>query len=599
MALPLSGTHIALVSGVPFHNDYKHTRWFTSVSAQRSYFSNLNKVHLINDYASFQRTSDKLYVRVNKHIDQLRDANYLYFNNSYPDGKVFYAFITELVYVNDNLTNVFFEIDVVQTWMFDLNFKPSFVVREHRPQYYEDTGKPVINTIDEGLDMGTDYELIYQTRISIAEDVRFLVIVSKEKLHGGTQEVTPIDNAIPQPLSYYFIPFDSNMKGVYVEGTGVSNVLSSPIRAVLKGLYSDSDVVNQIVSLYVTDYFGVPLTYSTNTDGKKITFKDTNSYHFSNVNIAQVDGSNVYAFYVDKINSYEPMYLTSNFNVYDKFPSVSESKLLMYPYSLIQMTDFKGNTFDIKPQYIFRDKIRICVRGSMGLSNKVSYSIVNYNYDNTGGDSDAILYNLETGIIDNNPNDVPILVDSLASYIQGNRNSIGIKMKSAEFNGMMSVLQGGGNAMSSLFKLNAGGVANGVMQGISGAGNNLLKIQAIEAKGKDLQNVPPNVSQMGSNSAFDYGNGFYGVTIMYKHIRPEYKRKITDFFNMYGYKYHEVKVPNLHTRKYWNYVQCEGANITGNFDKNDIVRFNQVFDEGITLWHTNDMYNYNLNNEVL
>lgn len=593
MALPLSGTHIALVSGVPFHNDYKHTRYFTTISDQKSYFSNLNKVHLISE-ATFQRSSEKLFVRVNKHIDELRDASYLYFNNTYPDGKVFYAFITELQYVNDRLTNVYFDIDVFQTWLFEMNFKPSFVVREHRPQY-QSNGKPVINTIDEGLEHGTDYELISEETLTVGAGVRFLVIVSKEILHGTTQIVEPIDNGVPQPLSYYFIPFQDDMGGAYVEGNGVANVLSSPIKAILKGLYTDDSVVNQIVSLYVTDYFGVPFSTTTTTDGKKITFETASYYEFSNEKIADVDGSSVYAFYVKRITSYKPMYLTIPHSLYANFPNVTETKLLMSPYSIINMVDFKGNQFTIKPEYVFRDSLKICVRGSMGLSNKVSYSVVNYNYQPVSG-SDGLLANIENGIVDTNSNDVAIITDNLASYIQGNRNSLQIKMKSAEFNGMMSVVQGGGNALAGLRNLDVGAVANGVMQGVSGAGNNLLKIKAIEAKGKDLQNVPPTISQMGSNTAFEYGNGYYGIKILTKMIQSEYRRKLTDFFNMYGYQYNEVKVPNLHTRQYWNYVQTEGANITGNFDKNDINRLNKIFDEGITLWHTNDMYNYDLQN---
>jgi hypothetical protein len=47
--VPASGTNIRLISGVPFSNDYKHTRWFDSVDQQTNYFLNRNVVHAANE----------------------------------------------------------------------------------------------------------------------------------------------------------------------------------------------------------------------------------------------------------------------------------------------------------------------------------------------------------------------------------------------------------------------------------------------------------------------------------------------------------------------------------------------------------------------
>ena len=38
--VPLSGTNVRLLSGVPFYNDYKDTRWFDTKAAQTAYFLN-------------------------------------------------------------------------------------------------------------------------------------------------------------------------------------------------------------------------------------------------------------------------------------------------------------------------------------------------------------------------------------------------------------------------------------------------------------------------------------------------------------------------------------------------------------------------------
>ena len=56
----------------------------------------------------------------------------MYKNNNYTD-KWFYAFITGMRYINDNLTEVSIVTDVFQTWQFDLIYKQSFVEREIVP----------------------------------------------------------------------------------------------------------------------------------------------------------------------------------------------------------------------------------------------------------------------------------------------------------------------------------------------------------------------------------------------------------------------------------------------------------------------------------
>jgi hypothetical protein len=104
---------------------------------------------------------------------------------------------------------------------------------------------------------------------------------------------------------------------------------------------------------------------------------------------------------------------------------------------------------------------------------------------------------------------------------------------------------------------------------------------------------------MGSNTAFDYGNDYTGLYIIKKQIKPEYRKKIGDFFNMFGYKVNEVKTPNFHTRQNWNYVQTSSCMILGDFNNEDLQELKSIFDNGITLWHTEDVGNYTLENGVI
>ena len=80
----------------------------------------------------------------------------------------------------------------------------------------------------------------------------------------------------------------------------------------------------------------------------------------------------------------------------------------------------------------------------------------------------------------------------------------------------------------------------------------------------------------------------------------EYKKRAKLSFTIRGYATNLVEMPNLHTRKSWNYIQTVKCNIVSHdIDVVDLERIKQCFDNGITLWHTKDIANYTLNNDEL
>jgi hypothetical protein len=125
--VPLSGTNIRFLSGVPLNSDYKHTRWFDTQTAQEDYFLSKNVVHSMPQ-ATFQRIEGKNFISVNTNIDSLWSTNYVMFQNASYNTKWFYAFVTKLEYKNAGTTYVHFDIDVLQTWMFSMTFKPSYIM---------------------------------------------------------------------------------------------------------------------------------------------------------------------------------------------------------------------------------------------------------------------------------------------------------------------------------------------------------------------------------------------------------------------------------------------------------------------------------------
>ena len=118
-------TNLSLIK-VPLTLDNKNQLTFENREKQFDYFSNLESID-VNNF-TYQRANNV--IRFPEHIDNIIHYNYcMYQNNNYTD-KYFYAFITNMRYVNDNMTEITIATDVFQTWQFDLEYKESFVERE-------------------------------------------------------------------------------------------------------------------------------------------------------------------------------------------------------------------------------------------------------------------------------------------------------------------------------------------------------------------------------------------------------------------------------------------------------------------------------------
>lgn len=121
-------TEIIILKDVPLDTTYKHSIYFGSETAQQTYFKSKKKYHLTKQ--SYQRVQKGI-TRINIKAEDLYDCNYLMFRNDNFGNKWFYAFIKSVEYINNVVSEISFEIDVLQSWFFDFNLEQSFVEREH------------------------------------------------------------------------------------------------------------------------------------------------------------------------------------------------------------------------------------------------------------------------------------------------------------------------------------------------------------------------------------------------------------------------------------------------------------------------------------
>ena len=149
---------VYLMKNVPLDPTYQHTVLFSSKAAQEQAFMQFTSAELTFENMSYQRHG-RGYLKIAKNVGKLLNCNYMMFRNYDSEtmnyDRWFYAFVTDVEYINENTTMVRYEIDIMQTWLFDYQLDPVFVEREH-----SSTDVPGDNLLEENLERG---EYVFKT----------------------------------------------------------------------------------------------------------------------------------------------------------------------------------------------------------------------------------------------------------------------------------------------------------------------------------------------------------------------------------------------------------------------------------------------------
>lgn len=579
-SLPLSGTNIRFLSGVPFFSDYKNVRLFDNVLQQTTYFQNRSTVHTMSQ-AKFIRQNNTTIVKADKNIDDMLRCGYVMFQNEKYGSKWFYGFVTKVEYDNPNHTVCEIKLDVFQTWYFDVTFKGSFVEREHR-KLWSSSGQPQTETVDENLDYGVEYDIVGMDHLQKLPDIGFAIIITTQAIEragdGGTDRTGSVLGGVQTPYTTYVVPFV--YRGVHAGSTPtVNGVEVTRIEKIYDIIKDDVDIVNSVVSITTTSWIG-----TTVTGGTQGVYMD---------NIMMVSGNGLS---LPKA-VFTGEFKTESFNLgkwKDKFPNQKQSKLLMSPYTLIELTDFRGSQQQIRPEYINNNDGDLVIQTKSIISHapKTAFQVEGYNVRTLPGATESWNH----AVIDDGMGQIPVMTDYASAFFQANGNSIRQQRSQANNNAIAGIIGGAVGMTGSIATANP----LGIMGSAAGIGSSILggyhSIKQINAKLNDINNVPTNMSRLGDNNLFEFGHDITGVYVVYKQVKPEYKRKLEDFFHMFGYQTNEVKQLTLKNRQHFNFVKTQNVSITGNINAQDLEELRAIFDQGVTLWHVDDVGNYMLNN---
>lgn len=572
-------TRVLLFDNVPFTKDYQHTRWFNTSTEQTNFFNGLNPKENIIDGRHIKILDGKFKI--------LGGADYKdYFNyciiENIETGKTgqrkYFCFVTNVDYINTGTMEIEFEVDVLQTYRFDMEFKPSFVERQHSSP----------TQILEDLNVGSDYitreSLILRKEID--QEFHTLVVTTTQTIHTSDtyKTIGDVSQGVASPLINYLFLIPKSGSGVIsvndIELYGGAHTKATILKKLFNAFQSESSA-NAIVSINYIPFFPYPTTIS----GRSVTITG-GDYAITEWDDGTEEGK--FKTIISASSQSYPQPITfdlGNIQTLLANAGMPVGKLRQAPYSLITLYDGLGNHFEIKPELISTPDLVIQAGVTFGSVPRVAYWITNYKGT------------IQTSVLHSTPNiDVEILNDHTATYMQGRRNADRVASVQSAVGGIAQVGMGAVMAGVSASIGAPLGIASGVGMIAGGVQNGYFGQSQILAKHEDIDNIPPSLLNQAGGTTVNIAYDMFYAHLEIRTVRDDIKDQVDSYFKQFGYATQKMLLPNLRTKTRYNFVKTIGANIVGSIPQNYLVQLRNIFDQGITLWHVNDMYNYSLAN---
>lgn len=564
MAYIAPNTWITLCKNVPLDNSYDHQLTFANVTAQRSYFLSKKVVELSAN--SYQRVmSNKL--RIACTMAQAVQCNYLYFSNDSFENKWFYAFITGWEYINNVTTEITYELDVFQSFWFDIDIKQCFVEREH--SLTDNIGD---NLIEENIGTG-EYMLDGYTADEYNDDFAIVFWCTFLTDYGDGEGGTAV-----WPNGVWSF---TKTTGYYQNRT-FNGLCPMAFRNTTTGAEQIADWLAHIPAEY---YDGIVSCVMT-----------------PRASIIYADDT-LDSYYIDIYKSTHFGYLNRSDN-----QAIKNKKLFTFPYTFLYVTAYNGVNAIYPYEYFntpsFPNVCQFLIIGDV--SPDPSQCVIPQNFKNQELNADEMVTltgfpqvswntdSFKAWLAQNASNIASVAIGIAGAVATGGAGLAAMASPRPVYNDSMGKYRVFANQADS--KLNLGSNA-GAVGGIISSLSPLSGITSLLVGGIQAWNTPPQAK--GNNGKYLMHKamldhfGFYN-----KHIRPEYVTIIDDYFNMFGYATKRVKVPNITGRPYWNYVKTQGCVLDiANAPQPYIEKVIECFNRGITFWHNPaNVGNYSLDN---
>lgn len=534
----MQANELMICADVPLDASQVRQLSFADKNEQYNYF----RSKAIRVFTDFKYIREHRGVKVPVNAEDIGNACYICFKNQ-ASGKWYYAFVTQVIYINPETSLLNFEIDVYQTFLFDMFIRDCDISREH---VANDDFKT--NTIQEPVDVG-DYVIAHE-EVQVLGDLDsnypFIILSAIDLLSDpGTLEEPKVTAA--QGGVYGGLP--SAVRAYLVEphqwGT-------SSITAIMEALSSYPWVSQSILAIYAVPSFGFSGTVTVRQSAMGFNIgviSDSSSPFRSGAGSALIGWES-------------------------KFPSYKNKKMYTSQFSFIECLLPNGNRFVLKPEFI-KDSAPVVMLVTTLIPAPNFYF---YTPDYCGAEEDFLLNaNNISGFpcfpVQNNTYPLQTAQAEATNTLVHSQNRSNIFWDTV------------GNVIQSVF---TGDPLNVLSTGIDAYKSVRSELQSSERDRQRIGQMQTNVSLTGAS-----GGGLATfiaskkLEILYRWwtVKPEFAEKIEQFFDVYGYKVSRFGVPNLNSRPRYNYIKCNNVNIYGNIPNEFLQPLRNMFINGFTLWH--------------
>lgn len=245
-------------------------------------------------------------------------------------------------------------------------------------------------------------------------------------------------------------------------------------------------------------------------------------------------------------------------------------KCFCYPYCYLQLTNNGGEEAILKwENFEYNDDAKAIVRFEVWEtgSTQPCYTAFPKRYE-------GLTLNVHYCVSYNNFPQLPWSYDVFSNWFALHENSTMFGMYGSMFSAVADAMTG-----------NISGALSGAQNIIS---TSLSMLDAQKKPKQQRGNIQGN---------FLMHSGQAGIFVNKVVSKSEYIVMIDEFFSHYGYLVNETKVPTFHKRPNYDYIKTRDINIVGDIPNEDIEELENIFNNGVTVWHNINTYgDYNVNN---
>ena len=470
----------------------------------------------------------------------MQQATYMMFKNTNYENKWFYAFVTDVTWVNNVTWEVSFIIDVMQTYYFDFTYSQCLIERQH----VEDDSIGA-NLIEENLEIG---EYVVEGATNIEEFQKTHTCVATTLNQGGSQwepESTDYPTSVIEGVNY---------------GCKIYKFLTKEKFGKFIKQANDDGVTDQIIDIYEVPDFAT---------GDEIS--ETGSLEISYTHSISKSIDKPYANFA---NQYVP----------------KNNKLYTYPFKYLKATNHTGNIANYRYENFSDNDCNFDVHCTI-TPNPEGYIYPN-NYLNFANAVDE-------GI---SINDFPkggYVSDQYKAWLAQTANSRTLQMLgigASAVVGVAGLMTGAGGMMLASATTMTTAQATALGAGVAGVASSFKQASNMYAQKKDRMVNSQQATGNKSNSVV-HEMDYHYIALYRMCIKPYFAKRIDDYFTKYGYAINELGTPNPKARPHFTFIKTVGCDVKASLPSQLVDQINAIHDNGITFWKNLDSIgNYNLDN---